>query len=537
VRLVFTARGTARAAAAFRSVAAGRPDLGSEGDPRPAAAKLGILPKVKPSRQTLLVGLAAALIVGVAWLYFGGTFVKHDTSYAIVWGGQLLDGQLPDYEAVDAPTPHPLATVMGAVAALGGDNAYDVLSAIVFISLAALVLATYQLGREIGGSWPVGLLAAVVVATSFTMLAHTISGGFDVLVAALVVMAAVVEVRRPRCGAPVLLLLAAAGLQRPEAWLLSGAYWLYLAPELDWPGRLRLAVLAGAGPALWTASDLVVTGDPLFSFLDADKVADAGRRAEAAGVASGGGSPGVIEATGDGLRTILRLPILLGSLVGLAISLLALGSRVRVPLAVLVLWLVALVALDVGGLPVQTRFLLPVAAMLAIFFATGALGWIDRPLTHGSPRAGRLPPAAWPVAGALLIVAFVSAVPSQVDGISEVRQRVGPSREGIEDLDALARERRAASVLQDCPVYVKADNVIALLARATERPLGDIGLLDAESSPSGAFLAPTLRLVRANTAAVGEEHHDVVSPPAGYARVAANRSWSVWVKGCPAPAA
>ena len=45
---------------------------------------------------------------------------------------------------------------------------------------------------------------------------------------AIVVWAAVLEAARPRRGVPVLMLLALAGMLRPEAWVLSGLYWLWL---------------------------------------------------------------------------------------------------------------------------------------------------------------------------------------------------------------------------------------------------------------------------------------------------------------------
>ena len=53
-----------------------------------------------------------------------------------------------------------------------------------------------------------------------------------------------------------LVLLAIAGLLRPEAWLFAAAYWLWIAPPLDWATRLRMAALAAVAPVLWLASDL-----------------------------------------------------------------------------------------------------------------------------------------------------------------------------------------------------------------------------------------------------------------------------------------
>jgi hypothetical protein len=92
----------------------------------------------------------------------------------------------------------------------------------------------------------------------------------------------------------VLVLLALAGLLRPEAWVFSGLYWLYLIGRLETgnraaPARARthaqslrgtppqpeagasahqltprqiagLTLLAVAAPLLWVLSDLAITG-------------------------------------------------------------------------------------------------------------------------------------------------------------------------------------------------------------------------------------------------------------------------------------
>ena len=52
-------------------------------------------------------------------------------------------------------------------------------------------------------------------------------GYLDISYVALIVWAVALEVERPRRGTPVFLLLAAAGLLRPDAWVLSGVYWLW----------------------------------------------------------------------------------------------------------------------------------------------------------------------------------------------------------------------------------------------------------------------------------------------------------------------
>ena len=107
------------------------------------------------------------------------------------------------------------------------------------------------------------MLAAVIVLTRVPILDFGARAYVDIPYAVLVLGALLAETRRPRCGAPVLGLLALAGLIRPEAWLFSAAYvvWL-LGPGLrsaargggpargaGWRDALPLLVLAAIRPA------------------------------------------------------------------------------------------------------------------------------------------------------------------------------------------------------------------------------------------------------------------------------------------------
>ena len=49
----------------------------------------------------------------------------------------------------------------------------------------------------------------------------------------MVAWAAALETERPRRGGPVWVLLTLAGLLRPEAWILLGAYWLWCRPSVQ----------------------------------------------------------------------------------------------------------------------------------------------------------------------------------------------------------------------------------------------------------------------------------------------------------------
>src|SRR5206468_1106255 len=82
---------------------------------------------------------------------------------------------------------------------------------------------------------------------------------------ALVFGAAWAEQVKPRRGVLPLALLALAGLIRPEAWLMSGAYLVYIWRVDDFQRAVRLTALGLSAPLLWSLFDLACTGDPLYS--------------------------------------------------------------------------------------------------------------------------------------------------------------------------------------------------------------------------------------------------------------------------------
>ena len=144
-------------------------------------------------------------------------------------------------------------------------------------------------------------------------------------------------------GAPVLALLALAGLLRPEAWAFSGLYWLYLivwtasvAPTRRLPARGRrrrdaarrarrararaaLTLLAAAAPLVWMLSDLAITGDALWSLTNTRHTAHTLERVT--GIAN------VPEYVPRRIGEILRPPVLVGAALGGVLSLLWLRRR------------------------------------------------------------------------------------------------------------------------------------------------------------------------------------------------------------------
>src|SRR4029450_3087938 len=74
--------------------------------------------------------------------------------------------------------------------------------------------------------------------------------------------------------AGVLVVLAVAGLLRPEAWFLAGLYVLYTWSGLTPRARLGVCALAASAPAIWMLSDLLIAHDALHSLHGTAALAD-----------------------------------------------------------------------------------------------------------------------------------------------------------------------------------------------------------------------------------------------------------------------
>src|ERR671916_464567 len=213
------------------------------------------------------LGVLVVLVVYVVWR----TYPNYDTYYTLVWGRELANGRLPEYDVFRTPTPHPLATLVGWVMAPFGTASDRILVLLSLFGLLGFYVVAFIFTERLLGR-VIALLAVAVMVTRTDMQLLALRAMFDLPFYLMVFGAALLELRRPRCGLPVLVLLALAGLLRPEAWLLAGVYWLYLARASPRPQLARLALLVVAAPLLWMAADLVVTGEPLYSFTSTREV-------------------------------------------------------------------------------------------------------------------------------------------------------------------------------------------------------------------------------------------------------------------------
>src|SRR4051812_15007610 len=204
--------------------------------------------------------LRAAAWIGalalLAWLIWGHGFANYDALYSLVWGRELADGHGPSFDVTLAPTPHPLANLAGlALSPWSPQTGEDVLVVIGFVALGAVAWLVYALGSRWFGA-AAGVLAALLFLTREPVLSYGTRAYADLPYLALV-LGALLAIERRR--AP-FVLLAAAGLLRPEAWLFSAALlaWRWWRWGIAWD----LAALAAAGPVLWLAGGLAGTGGP-----------------------------------------------------------------------------------------------------------------------------------------------------------------------------------------------------------------------------------------------------------------------------------
>ncbi|HSD81981.1 MAG TPA: hypothetical protein VLB47_15030 [Solirubrobacteraceae bacterium] len=349
-------------------------------EPRPRASALERAPWPALALLALVAG-AVALFVAYP------TFPNYDSYYSLLWGKELLHGTRPSFEAYRAPTEHPLAIAFGALLSLLGDGADRVMVGATFASFVALAVGMYELGRRAFGVLA-GLVAGALVCTRFDFPFLALRAYIDIPYLALVVWAAALEATRPRRGVAVLALLTAAGLLRPEAWLLAGLYWLYLFPHATWPQRVRLAALTAVAPLTWAGLDLAVTGNPLFSLTHTSGLAEELGRSR--------GLSSVPRSTVRFLQGLDKAPVLAGGVVGVVLAATLFRARSRVPLALLGAGLGTWVLVTVSGLSVIFRYLLVPALMIMVFAALAITGWT---LLERGTRARRW----WALAAGLLV--------------------------------------------------------------------------------------------------------------------------------------
>ena len=468
-------------------------------------------------RPAVAAAAATAALALAMWALYGSGSVGYDQLYSLLWGDELAEGRLPGYEAPRAPTPHPLANLIGLVLAPLGDGSLDALKAFSLLSFAALGVAAYLLGARLL-SPAAGVLSAALLLTRPSLVNQALIASIDIQFLALIVGAAAVEARRPRAGVPVLLLLGLAGLLRPEAWLIAAAYaawivWRTREEEGARAARARVPLLAAlvvAAPALWVASDVWITGDPLWTFHQAratsERLADAERYGD-------GGPVDTIAWVARSWKGLMHLIPALVSIAGIAIAAALLRRRLAIPLALLAAGVAGFLTIGFAGLPLLTRYFFIPVAMLCLLAAAGVLGW--RELPAANPRRG-----AARAAGIVLGLALVVHVPFLVDHLGGALLKSDRAQRLQDDLIAVVEQPRVRDAIPRCqPLQTR-------LFRA--RPT----LLWERRDDAATRIVATRELALGEGLLLIYRLEERPPKAAGFERIGANGTWTVLAR-CP----
>ena len=506
-------------------------------------------------------GAALAVLAGAVLLRVvtGVGFANYDTLYALVWGQQAARGEVPQYGLPIAPTPHPLVEAAGvALAPLGPRAAEGAVVALGFLALATCAWAVYRLGA-LWFNRAAGAVAAAVLVTRVPVLSYGVRAYVDVPYLALVLGALVLETRRPRAGAPVLGLLALAGLLRPEAWAFSAGYWAYLAaptvrarwrtrgvpgdprPHGHDPGRSHLgdprpqgsdpdsprprertprelAWLAGlvvAAPAVWVASDWLVTGHPAWSLTNT--------RHTAADLHRETGPAKVPEYVPRRIGEVLGAAGLAAALAGGLLAWAWLRARAAPGLVAGAGAVAVFAVLGAAGLPINERYAFLAAAVGCVFAGAAVCGWAELP--RGSARR-----RWWAAAAAAVAVALVATAPAQYRVDHHQLQALARQQQAQEDLTALVR---AGAVSARCePVGVPNHAPVPLLALWLRTPPARIVSAQVHAVTHGTYVEPATAAVQRDYILDPLDPHRPVHVPAGFTLVRTNRSWRIY-RRCP----
>ncbi|MBX5469241.1 MAG: hypothetical protein IRZ21_05010 [Thermoleophilaceae bacterium] len=391
--------------------------------------------------------LALASVVALGAFLARPTYPNYDSYYSLVWGRELAHGRLPDYDVFRTPTPHPLWELVSALLSFFGPAADRLLVLLTIASFLGLLVVLFRFTQHLLGTL-VAAIGTAFVLTRIDLLFYALRGMVDVPFLLLVFGAALLELRRPRRGLPVLALLALAGLLRPEAWLLSGLYLLWLRPVLTPAQLLRYGALVAAPPLLWVASDWAVTGHPLHSLTSTREVAGQFGRNRTAREAIGlipdylGANEKIVNDVAGGLGVLLAAYLL--------------RRRAALPIALTAVGLAVFVMIAIAGLSVIPRYLVIPSLLLNLGVGVALAGW-----TAMDP--GRARKAAVAVAALSLLVVGWRA-PSLVNDLRKLNGQTLFVKRQHRQLKAILQEPSVARLLASCrPITLPTHSAIPVV--------------------------------------------------------------------------
>ncbi|HZJ29550.1 MAG TPA: hypothetical protein VFD37_06150 [Solirubrobacterales bacterium] len=244
------------------------------------------------------------------------------------------------------------------------------------------------------------------------------------------------------------------------------------------------------------------------------------------------------------LGEVLQWPGMVGALLGVALTWLALRSRVKLGLAGAGLALVAFALMGAAGLAIIPRYTMLAAAILAIFVGAALIGWR---LLDPADRLRR----PWQVAAVLVAALYLIWLPNQLDLLGNVERDLANQGLVERDLEALVETGAfdplgtdaAASGERCLPISAPNHRAVPRLAYWLDIRPSQIVSEDFRraSAPAGGgagerpgwFLAPAREFTIENFILdPGDPIRTTTEPPPNYSLVAENRSWRLY-RHCP----
>ncbi len=401
-----------------------------------------------PASRWAVLAFAAMCVLALVGYFAFPTYPTYDSFYALLWGRDVLHLHMPDFSVYRGPTEHPLAIAFGAFCSIFGQGGARLMVFGSIASFVALVAGVYRVGRLCFGPI-VGALAGLLVLSRFFVENLAAQGYLDISYVALVVWATALEIERPRRGPSVFLLLAAAGLLRPDAWLLSGVYWVWCAWPADNATRLRYLGLAAIGPVVWIGVDAIVTGNPLYSLHSTSGLAAELGRTEKFSE--------VLSSTWSYAVRIDKLPVVLGSLAGALLAIWLAPKRVLVLLVVLASLLFVFIAEGAAGASVVDRYMIGASVVMLVFCALAIGGW-------SMLRPGTVARRVWMVAAALLVL-YGGVSAARTLSLSSLRTTLADHEDFHEGLVAALHNPAVKAQLRRCPLLSLPNNKLIPDAR------------------------------------------------------------------------
>ncbi|MGH2858957.1 MAG: hypothetical protein ACRDMJ_15895 [Solirubrobacteraceae bacterium] len=385
------------------------------------------------ARSPATVAVLACVALGALSAAVLPTVPSYDPWSWIVWGREVFDPHL-SFIVNGGPSWKPLPVVFTAVWGLFGSAAPTLWVVTSRIGGLLGLWGAWRLACRLSGGGPLGWFAGLLAAAAIVVTGrldqdwyyYFLHGTSESMLVGFTVWS--VDRMLERRHAQAYVLLALAGLIRPEFWPFLGVYaiWLWLrAPQFRSPW-MRLLLLAGlaAQPFGWFVPPWITTGN---AFLAATHAHDYNGHL---------GSDPLRSIVVRGIRD-QQLTMLILAAVAVIVGWVRDRNRVIVGIGVLVVaWWVVVVGETLDGYPGLERFFLPGATLTCVL---GAVGLAQLAQLGGRAIAGFGAGARRALTGVVALGLAIACVPFASGQITQARGNERDASQGVYLLDQLSR--------------------------------------------------------------------------------------------------